>query len=75
MQRAHTRWHHQVFVQVGDEVIELKGVELEALLQTQKEMQDEIASEKATALIKLTQRQAVLDRLGITSEEAKLLLS
>ena len=30
---------------------------------------------KAEAVVKATQRQAILDRLGLTSEEAALLLS
>ena len=36
---------------------------------------DNIALAKAEAEAKATQRQAILDRLGITAEEAQLLLS
>ena len=46
---------------------------------TQKEIDDAIkevkADETAEAKAKATQRQAILDRLGITAEEAALLLS
>ena len=67
---------NQVFIQVGDEVIELKGVELEALLQTQKEMQDEIALEKAKAEAK-AQAKAVaegkLAALGLTTDDLRAL--
>ena len=46
---------------------------------TQKEIDAAIkeikADEIAEAQTKATQRQAILDRLGITAEEAKLLLS
>jgi hypothetical protein len=34
----------------------------------------EVAAELAEAAAKETQRQAILDRLGLTSEEARLLL-
>jgi hypothetical protein len=36
--------------------------------------QEEFAKRQAEAEAKKTQRQALLDRLGITSEEAKILL-
>ena len=69
-----TKIVNQVFGQIGDDVIELQGAELEALLETQKEMQDKIAAEQAEAEAKATQKAALLDRLGITEDEAKLLL-
>ena len=37
--------------------------------------QERYATEAAEAEAKATQRQAILDRLGLTSEEARLLLS
>ena len=36
--------------------------------------QTEIAARKAEAEAKETQRQAILDRLGLTADEAKLIL-
>jgi hypothetical protein len=40
-----------------------------------KKDQEVFAKEKAEAEAKAIQRQAILDRLGLTSEEASLLLS
>ena len=63
-----------IFTQIGDEIIELQGAELDAFLATRKEMQDQYEAEKADKLSKEAQRQAIAERLGLTSEELKLLL-
>lgn len=63
-----------VFTQIGDEIVELKGAELEAFLATRKEMQDEYDAEKENLKAKLAQRQLIADRLGLTADELKLLL-
>jgi hypothetical protein len=57
-----------------NEIKELTGVELDAHLAAQAQAQ---ASEQATLdkiTAKAAQRQLLLDRLGITQEEAQLLL-
>jgi len=57
-----------------NEIKELIGSDLQAHLaaQTQAQASDKIAQDKADA--KAAQRQLLLDRLGITADEAKLLL-
>jgi hypothetical protein len=58
-----------------NEIRELTGAELTAHLaaQAQAQASDKAVQDKIDA--KAAQRQALLDRLGITAEEAKLLLS
>lgn len=53
----------------------LEGAELEAFLVDRETIRLEIEEREAQAQAKLAARQAVLDRLGITEEEAALLLS
>ncbi len=68
----------KVIINIDDQVIELKGQELiDFLAQREAENQETLA--RLNALIaereaKAVQRQAILDRLGITADEAKLLL-
>ena len=58
---------------INDNGIERKATEQELL---QAKIDQETAAQiKAEAEAKATQRQAILDRLGLTSEEARLLLS
>jgi hypothetical protein len=52
----------------------LEGAELQAFLVDREAINQEIAERKAQAEAKATARQAVLDRLGITAEEAELIL-
>jgi hypothetical protein len=63
-----------IFTQIGDEVIELQGAELEAFLATRKEMQNQYEAEKEDLKAKAAQRQVIADRLGLTADELKLLL-
>jgi len=69
-----TKTANQVFTQIGDDVIELQGAELKALLETQKEMQDKIAAEQAEAEAKEAAKAIILDRIGLTANELKLIL-
>jgi hypothetical protein len=56
-----------------DEVIDREMTDIEF---TQHQADNEkVAQQIAEATAKATQRQAILDRLGLTSEEANLLLS
>ena len=64
----------KIFKQIGDQVIELQGAELEAYLA--KEAEFALAQEqlKEETEAKTAQRQVILDRLGLTADEAQLLL-
>jgi len=66
---------NEVKIQVGDEVTILKGDELIAFNDMRAEMQAEAEARKAEAEAKATAKTALLKRLGITAEEAALLLS
>ena len=52
----------------------LEGAELEAFLVDREAIRLEIEEREAQAQAKAIARQAVLDRLGLTSEEAQLIL-
>ena len=63
-------------VVVNCETGEIQEIALTAEEIAQYELDAEnAATKKAEAEAKTTQRQAILDRLGITAEEAQLLLS
>ena len=64
----------KVLVQIGEEVIELKGAEKEAFLaRVAEDMVSNEAAVAAKAAIPAA-KAALLERLGITEEEAALLL-
>ena len=66
---------NKIMVGVDNEIIELTG-EDKARYLAQKILDDQLtANEKAEAQAKATAKTALLDRLGITADEAKLLLS
>jgi len=56
------------------EIIPLTEEEIQAVEQKQIENQTVLDAEQAEAEAKATARQAILDRLGLTAEEAQLLL-
>jgi len=60
-------------VVTGEETI-IERDETIAEKKAREKLEKEIAAEKAEAEAKETQRQAILDRLGLTADEAKLLL-
>jgi hypothetical protein len=62
---------NSIFLNIDNEVIELTGSEAEDFL---NKLAEENAAEQARIAAKESARQALLDRLGITSEEAQLLL-
>ena len=66
---------NEVNVQVGDEVTVLEGDDLIAFNNMRTELQAEAEARKAEAEAKATARKALLTKLGITAEEAKLLLA
>jgi hypothetical protein len=63
-----------VFIQIGDEIIELKGTELELFNAERDALATEEAARIAAEEAKAAEKAALLARLGITADEAKLLL-
>ena len=70
-----TQSKEEVKIQVGDEVRVLQGDELIAFNNMRAELHAEGEARKAEAEAKATAKTALLKRLGITAEEAVLLLS
>ena len=66
---------NEVNVQVGDEVKVLEGDELIVFNNMRAELQSEGEARKAEAEAKVIARKALLTKLGITAEEAQLLLA
>lgn len=64
----------EVKIQIGDEIKILEGDELIAFNNMRAEIQAEADARKAEAQAKAEAKQALLDKLGITADEAKLLL-
>ena len=65
---------NKVLIQIGEEVIELKGEEKETFLaRVQEDVAKELAKEEEKKAAKEA-KAALLERLGITEEEAALLL-
>ena len=57
-----------------DEIIDVEREETAAEKKERETRQKEIAAQQAEAQAKEVTRQAILDRLGLTADEAKLLL-
>jgi len=65
----------KIFIGINNERIELVGAEKDAFI-AQRELDIEAQKQRiAEAEAKAAQKAALLDRLGITEEEAKLLLA
>ena len=67
----------QTFIQIDEDVIELKGKDLEAFeIQKASDQQTHKLFEErqANSEKRIAQREALLKRMGITEEEAQLLL-
>jgi hypothetical protein len=60
---------------VDGETVKLEGEALEQLLAGQKSATDKLNAEKAEAEAKAQAKAELLERLGITADEAKLLLA
>ena len=65
---------NKVEIQIGDEVAILKGEELVAFNDMRAELQAEGEARKAEAEARAIAKAALLEKLGITANEAKLLL-
>jgi hypothetical protein len=66
---------NKVFIQIDDERIELKGAELEAFLSDRAAMQIEREAYEAELAAKAAEKTAILERLGLTEDELKVVLS
>jgi phosphoenolpyruvate-protein kinase (PTS system EI component) len=60
---------------VDGETVILEGEALDELLAAQESATAKLEAEKAEAQTRATAKAALLDRLGITQDEAKLLLA
>lgn len=65
----------KVFVDVNGDRIELTGEALVEHLKTRENYADYLAKKQKQVEDILAQKQILLDRLGLTADEAKLLLS
>jgi hypothetical protein len=64
----------KIFIGIDDQVIEAKGEVLTNLLAEIAEMKAREEATQAATAAKATAKAALLERLGITAEEAALLL-
>ena len=65
----------QIFVHRDGQRIEITGVELEAFLADRVQMQEEDIARQVELDTKAVQKSAILERLGLTEEELKVVLS
>jgi len=65
----------KIYVGIDDERIELTGEALEAFIAERAIRLQEAEQRKAEAEAKATAKAALLERLGISEDEARLLLS
>lgn len=65
----------EIWVQEGEVRRQLEGDELKVFLAHQKQLQDEEKAKVQASLDAEIKRKALLEKLGITEDEAKLLLS
>jgi len=65
----------KIYINVDGVDIEATGDALKEILDFQAQCKAEAETQKAQAEARATQKTALLDRLGITEEEAKLLLA
>ena len=66
---------NKIYVGIDHEKVELTGAELDAYLANREAIKAEKAKLEAEAKAKADAKAALLERLGITEDEAKLLLS
>ena len=64
----------QIFVQIGDERIELTGADKEAFLEQRVKDQAEADARKAEADARKKARLSALQKLGLTEEEINAIL-
>jgi len=66
---------NDIFVQINDEIIKLEGADKEIYLAELDARNEKVKFEQAEAEAKAVQKAALLKRLGITEDEARLLLA
>jgi len=64
----------KIFIQINDEIIELKGEELNAFLADQKERQAEFDAQVAEQEKQKQTKIAAYQKLGLTDEEINAIL-
>ena len=69
-----TKTNPKVMAQIGNDVIELQGTQLEQFIAERDADAAKIETEKAEAEQREIDRAALLAQLGITEQQAKLLL-
>jgi hypothetical protein len=67
--------NEKIFIGIDDQRIELIGADKEAFLADRQNRLDELAAQAAEAEAKAQAKAELLERLGITADEAKLLLA
>lgn len=65
----------QIFVQINDERVELTGQALEDFLADRAQMQAEQEARKVEQAAKAVEKATILERLGLTEDELKVVLS
>jgi hypothetical protein len=65
----------KIYAQIGNDKIELTGADKEAFIADRQIRQDELAALLAEKTAKAEAKSVLLKRLGLTEDEAKLLLS
>jgi hypothetical protein len=65
----------KIFIQIGNDKIELTGAELEAFLADRAAVQAEQEARKTEQAAKAVEKAAILERLGLTEDELKVVLS
>jgi hypothetical protein len=66
---------NKIMVGIDDQVIELTGADKEAFLADRAAMQAEQEAFEAEQAAKAEQKQAILERLGLTEDELKVVLN
>ena len=64
-----------ILIQDGEQVIELTGANKEAFLADRAQMQAEQKTRETEQAAKAVEKTAILERLGLTEDELKVVLS
>lgn len=65
----------EIYIQIGDERVLAEGETLAYILESQENMQAEHAALLQAEKQKIEAKKALIERLGLTEQEAKLLFS
>lgn len=64
----------KIYIGIDDEIVEAKGEVLESLLEYRAKVRERVEAQQAEAEQKALARLQILERLGLTEDEAKILL-